>query len=295
MFTSSQNTPVNLAMAALILGGVAIGTSPIFVRLSETGPLATAFWRLAFALLPLFLVDKFFTTPVQKSETIRWNDYIQLAIPGLFLAGDLALWHAALNITTVANATLLANIAPVFVTAGAWIFLGIRPTRSFIIGLVLACIGLLVLKGGVAGLTDGQFKGDSLALIAAMFYAGYILFLGKLRAKFTAMQIMIASTLSASIIMVIVSVAFETNLLPLSLYGWSILIGLAFIAHAAGQGLITYALAYLPASFSSLTLLIQPIVAALLAWLILNEQMGMMQIIGGIIIIFGILFARRNK
>ncbi|MFK4823911.1 DMT family transporter [Paenochrobactrum sp. BZR 588] len=294
MFASSKKTPVNLAMIALFLGGVAIGTSPIFVRLSETGPLATAFWRLALALLPLLAIDKIFITPVQRAETTTWSDYFELGIPGLFLAGDLALWHAALNITTVANATLLANMAPIFVAAGAWIFLGIRPTRPFVIGLILACIGLVVLKGGVAGLTDGQVKGDGLALIAAMFYAGYILFLGKLRAKFTAMQIMIASTISASLAMLIVSVAFETNLFPLTLYGWGILIGLALIAHAGGQGLITYALAYLPASFSSLTLLIQPVVAAILAWLILNEPIGMMQIIGGIIIICGILFARRS-
>lgn len=294
MTTTSKKTPAHIAMIALILGGIAIGTSPIFVRLSETGPLATAFWRLALALLPLLVVDKFFTKPATKPASVTAKDYLALGIPGLFLAGDLALWHAALNITTVANATLLANMAPIFVAAGAWIFLGIRPTRPFVIGLILACIGLVVLKGGVAGLTDGQIKGDGLALIASMFYAGYILFLGKLRAKFTAMQIMIASTISASIVMLIVSVAFETNLFPLTFYGWAILVGLAFITHAGGQGLITYALAYLPASFSSLTLLIQPVVAAILAWFILNEPIGIMQIIGGIIIISGILFARRS-
>lgn len=294
MTTTSKKTPAHIAMIALILGGIAIGTSPIFVRLSETGPLATAFWRLALALLPLLVVDKFLSKPATKPASVTAKDYLALGIPGLFLAGDLALWHAALNITTVANATLLANMAPIFVAAGAWIFLGIRPTRPFVIGLILACIGLVVLKGGVAGLTDGQIKGDGLALIASMFYAGYILFLGKLRAKFTAMQIMIASTISASIVMLIVSVAFETNLFPLTFYGWAILVGLAFITHAGGQGLITYALAYLPASFSSLTLLIQPVVAAILAWFILNEPIGIMQIIGGIIIISGILFARRS-
>lgn len=294
MIAVSKKSPAHIAMIALFLGGVAIGTSPIFVRLSETGPLATAFWRLALAMLPLLAFDKMFIKPEPRTEPFTWKDYFALGIPGLFLAGDLALWHAALNITTVANATLLANMAPIFVAAGAWIFLGIRPSRPFVIGLVLACIGLVVLKGGVAGFTDGQVKGDGLALIAAMFYAGYILFLGKLRAKFTAMQIMLASTISASIAMVIVSVAFETNLFPLTLYGWAILIGLALITHAGGQGLITYALAYLPASFSSLTLLIQPVVAAILAWLILSEPIGMMQIIGGIIIICGILFARRS-
>lgn len=294
MIITANKTPVHIAMTALVLGGIAIGTSPIFVRLSETGPLATAFWRLALALVPLMTFDRLYTTPVVQTEKFSWRDYFSLSVPGLFLAGDLALWHAALKITTVANATLLANMAPIFVAIGAWIFFKVRPSRPFIIGLILACIGLVILKGGIAGFTDGQIKGDGLALIAAMFYAGYILFLGKLRSKFTAMQIMIASTISASIAMLIVSITLESNLFPVSFYGWAILIGLALITHAGGQGLITYALAYLPASFSSLTLLIQPVVAAILAWLILHEAIGMMQIIGGIIIICGILFARRS-
>ncbi|MGU3574934.1 DMT family transporter [Brucellaceae bacterium C25G] len=294
MIARPKTTPIHLAMIALFLGGIAIGTSPIFVRLSETGPLATAFWRLALALLPLFLVNKIVTRPATKQEKLTWKNSLALGIPGLFLAGDLALWHASLHITTVANATLLANMAPIFVAVGAWIFFGNRPNRPFVIGLILACIGLVVLKGGPAGLTDGNIKGDGLALIAAMFYAGYILSLGQLRAKFTALQIMIASTVSACIAMLIVSLALETNLLPLTLYGWAILIGLAFITHAGGQGMITYALAYLPASFSSLTLLIQPVVAAILAWLILSEPIGMMQVIGGVIILCGIICARRS-
>lgn len=71
-------------------------------------------------------------------------------------------------------------------------------------------------------------------------------------------------------------------------------LGLALVSHVGGQGLIAYALAYLPAAFSSLTLLLQPAVAALLAWLLLGESLGAPQAAGGAIVLLGILVARRG-
>jgi drug/metabolite transporter (DMT)-like permease len=82
------------------------------------------------------------------------------------------------------------------------------------------------------------------------------------------------------------------RLLALSLSGWAVLIGLALISQVGGQGMITFALAHLPAPFSSVSLLLQPPVAALLAWLILQEPLSLGQGIGGLIILTGIILAR---
>jgi drug/metabolite transporter (DMT)-like permease len=54
---------------------------------------------------------------------------------GAFFAGDLAFWHLSIVYTTVANATLLANFAPVFVTLGGWLLFGQRVTRLFLVAL----------------------------------------------------------------------------------------------------------------------------------------------------------------
>ena len=72
------------------------------------------------------------------------------------------------------------------------------------------------------------------------------------------------------------------------------LIGLGLVSHAGGQSLIAYALAHLPAAFSSLSLLVQPVAAAVLAWIILGESIGVWQVLGGAIVLSGILLARRN-
>jgi drug/metabolite transporter (DMT)-like permease len=89
------------------------------------------------------------------------------------------------------------------------------------------------------------------------------------------------------------AIASGDVLLPQTASGWSILLGLALISHAAGQGLIAYALAHLPASFSAVSLLLQPVLAALFAWTLLGEALGVMQLAGGVVVLTGIALAQR--
>lgn len=280
-------------LVALILGGAAIGGSPIFVRLSEVGPLATAFWRVALALIPL-LIFSWAKPQRAESRVARASDYAMLMLPGVFLASDLVLWHLALHMTSVANATLLANLAPVFVTLIGWLFLRARISALFLAGLVIAMAGIVALKGGFAVLGNGDLRGDGLATAAAIFYAGYILVIGRLRNRFDTVRIMLWSTGVAAVCILPIALIAEGHLLPSTAFSWMIVIGLAFISHAGGQVAITYALAYLPAAFSSLTLLLQPVVAAILAWVLLGEAISAMQAIGGAIVLAGILIARRG-
>ena len=281
-----------LALIALIVGGIAIGGSPIFVRLSEVGPMATAFWRVALALMPFLLISRVTRQGDERPAGLR--DHLFLLLPGVFLAADLAAWHLSLHMTSVANATLLANLAPVFVTLGSWLFFRTRITPVFLAGLGLALVGVLVLKGGPSSLGGGQLAGDATAIVAAFFYACYMLSLGHVRARFSTLRIMVWTTLSAAVCILPVAFLFEGGMVPATLFGWAMLAGLAFISHVGGQGLVTYALAYLPTAFSSLTLLLQPVVAAILAWVMLSEPVGAMQAVGGAIVLFGILVARRG-
>ncbi|WDZ78968.1 DMT family transporter [Ensifer adhaerens] len=281
-------------MAALLIGGAAIGGSPIFVRLSEVGPMATAFWRVALALIPLLTWTWFRGEGTNDRRPQKLSEYALLILPGVFLAIDLAAWHYALTKTSVANATLLANLAPVFVTLASWLLFRSRVSAIFAFGLATAIAGVVTLKGGPMALADGNLVGDGIAVVAAMFYAGYILAIGRLRSLFSTVRIMIWSTASAAICMLPMVAFFEASLFPATAFGWAMLFGLAFVSHAGGQVAITYALAYLPPAFSSLTLLLQPVVAAILAWILLAEPVGLMQAIGGAIVLVGILIARRG-
>ena len=285
-----------IALPALLLGGAAIGCSPIFVRVSEVGPIATAFWRLLLALLPLlFMYQREQAGGLARSQPRALREYWTVAAPGLFLAADLAAWHTSLHMTSVANATLLVNVTPIFVTLFSWLALRQRISSQFLVGLGVAIVGIVVLKGGPTALGGGAIHGDSIAVTAAALYAGYILLLGRARKHYSTITIMLWSTISAACCTGLLAALIEPRLLPVTGRGWMILLGLAWVSHAAGQSLIAFALAWLPVTLSSLALLIQPVVAALLAWGLLHEPLTAFQFVGGFIVIGGIVLARRGS
>ena len=281
---------MNPALAALLLGATCIALSPIFVRLSEAGPTPTAFWRVALAVPVLWML--WFLKPESKAErySAKWP---LLFAAGFAFAGDLGFWHTSIQLTSVANSTLLANLAAIFVTLAAWIFLRQRPSGLFLAGLATALAGVaLLVKTSVAFSTTG-LVGDALGVVTAMFYAGYIFAVKGLRDRGeTTLHLMAATSTITSILLLPAALASGEELLPVSAYGWAILIGLALISHAAGQGLIAYALAHLPAAFSSVSLLFQPVMAALFAWMLLSESLVPLQIAGGLVVLVGIYLAR---
>ncbi|MGL3104543.1 DMT family transporter [Bradyrhizobium sp. BR 1432] len=280
------------ALLALLSGGTLIGCSPILVRLSELGPVSTAFWQLALALIPLLLFSaREAATGTEKPRTPR--DALLVSLPGFLLAAELTSWHISLHMTSVANATLLVNIAPIFVSLYCWLFLRQRPSRLFVVALSITIAGLVILKSGSLDFGGGDLKGDVAAIFAAMLYAAYILALAKMRGRFSTSTIMIWSSCAGALSIVPFARFSEPAQLPVTMVGWTVLFALSWLSQAGGQSLITYALAWSPATLSSLTLLLQPVVAAILAWFVMGEVPSLWQGIGGSIVLVGIWTARR--
>jgi drug/metabolite transporter (DMT)-like permease len=284
-----------LAFAALVSGALAIAFSPIFVKLSEIPPTATAFYRV-FLAVPLFVLwaglERRRDSPLEASRghLIKW-----LLLAGLFFAGDLALWHWSLAYTSVANSTLLANLAPVFVTVAAWLLFGERVSVLFILGLAVALVGAGLLVRASFAFGGGHLLGDGLAVLTAVFYAGYLVSVKELRRYLGTARLMAASSLVSALPLFAVAAIAGEDLLPVTLTGWLLLAGVAWVSQVLGQGLIAFGLAHLPASFSSVSLLVQPAAAALLAWAILGEQLSAWQVVGGVGVIAGIFLARRGS
>jgi len=282
------------ALGALLAGAVFIALSPIFVRVSEAGPTATAFWRVALAVPALWILYCLKPrTPPPARDRRRW---LLLLAAGLAFAGDLVFWHTSIKLTSVANSTLLANLASIFVTLAAWIFLRQRPTALFLAGLAAALVGVLLLVHTSLQFSATGLLGDALGVVTAMFYAAYLLAVKSLRDRGeTTLQLMAVATTLTAIVLFPVALATGEPMLPETARGWWILVGLALVSHAAGQGLIAYALAHLPAAFSSVSLLFQPVMAALFAWLLLAEPLVPLQIFGGAVVLAGIYLARRGS
>jgi drug/metabolite transporter (DMT)-like permease len=209
-------------------------------------------------------------------------------------AGDLVFWHKSIQFTSVANSTLLANLASIFVTLAAWLLWRERPKPLFLVALALALGGVALLVHTSLSFSGTALLGDALGVVTAMFYAWYILAVKGLRDRGAAtLQVMAVTTTLTAVILFPVALASGEQMLPSSAYGWGVLLGLALITHAAGQGLIAYALAHLPATFSSVGLLLQPVVAAFFAWVLLSEPLVALQIAGGLVVLAAIWLARR--
>jgi drug/metabolite transporter (DMT)-like permease len=290
--TSRRNK--QLAIYALFTGGLAIGSVPIFVRLSQVGPSATAFWRLLLAL-PIFLVWMFLERRRGKGRGPgSLEEYARMMAAGLFFAADLTVWHWSIKLTSVANATLLANFAPIFVALGGWLLYRQRVSLRFVIGMLTALAGTIFLVGTSFNLSSQHLVGDVLGLVAAVFYAGYILTIKRLRSDFSTPTTLAYSGIAASMALLAIALGMNEVLIPATPAGWLDLFGLAWFSHVGGWGLITFSLAQLPAAFSSVALLIQPVVATLLAYRLLGETLGLAQVAGGALVLAGIIIARRE-
>lgn len=284
------------ALAALLAGAAAIAFAPIFVRASELEPTATAFYRFLFALPFLWLwrgAERRRETPPSRPLGLR--DRAPLVLAGLFFTCDMGFWHWSIAYTSVANATLLANTAPVFVVLGGWLLFGRRVSALFLAGMALAMGGAALLMQASAASGPGSLLGDLFGVVTGVFYAAYLMTVERLRARCSTATVMAHAVPASAVAALAASLALGESLTASSLAGWAVLVGLAVVSQVLGQSLIAFGLARLPVAFASVSLLAQPLLAAALAWLLLGEEVSLVQGLGGLAVLAGIAVSRRGS
>ena len=291
--TASASRARTLAIIALLAGATCIGTSALFVKVSETGPVSTAFWRVFLALPFLWAwawMDQRHGTPAHSSPRGL------LFAAGFFFAGDLAVWHWSIVLTSVANAVLLANLAPIFVTLAAWMWWRKKPAAMFLAGLAAALIGVMLMIGGDIPNSSGRaLLGDALGVVTAMFYAAYQLTVTRLRGNVSTARIMAVSSVVTTVFLLPLAWLSGEIFFPATAAGWATVFGLALTSQVAGQSLIAYAMAHLPATLSSVALLLQPVMAGLFAWILLGETLGTVAFAGAVLVLIGIRIATQSE
>jgi drug/metabolite transporter (DMT)-like permease len=287
-------TPNPRGLLALLAGAACIGFAPIWVRWSEVGPVSTAFHRLLLALpfLAVWSARERGSAATGDRGGVPGRLRAWVIGAGIGFALDLTAWHLSIRYTTIADATLLTNLAPIFVTLGAWLFLGERAGARFFLGMAVALAGAWLLTGASLRADPGRWRGVMYGLATGFFYGCYQLCVARLRRSLSAGRVLFYSSLVSTPVLAILAIGAGESLWPASARGWLVLVGLAFTAQVLGQGLITYGFAHLSAGYSSLTLLFQPLVATLAGWQIFGERLGPGQAVGGVVLLLGLVVAR---
>ena len=292
---AQPSTADRLALPILLLGAVSISFSGIFVKLSEVGPISTGFYRMALPL-PVMAIGLWLAAcryPGRKLPRIGSRGWTGIHVAAFFLAADLVVWNWSLKLIGVGIATLLGNTAPIWVALAGFLFFKERFAPRFLIGLAVALGGVVLLVlGGERSLAGGDWIGLMLAMLGAIAYAGYLRGVKAARATVGLAQVMFWTTACTALWLLPAALLTEDQIVPQTIHGWLAVAGLAFISQTIGQSLISWALGHLPAAFSSVSLLLNPVASGIFAWIILGEALTIPQIGGGLAVLFGIFVAR---
>lgn len=281
----------------LLMGATAIGNSSVLVRLAETDPAATAFWRMAFAL-PVFVVWAALERRGTASESLKADLDPRLVwaciAAGFSFAVDMTLSNIALGLTTMTSFIILVHLAPVVVVAVAWVWFRERPSLGIIMALGLAIAGaaLLVQSGRVSATPRNAMLGDMASVAAAFGYAGFILATRRARLFGSTGLISLITALSCAVFCLIFSFLMGESPWPPSAYSYLMLAIMGVVCHAFGQGLSAYSMGSLGASVTSIVLVYGVAVTVAGGWLFFGEVPNLLQVAGGVLVLAAVILCR---
>ncbi|MEL7037835.1 MAG: DMT family transporter [Cyanobacteria bacterium J06592_8] len=299
-------------LIALLIALFAIGLAPIFMRFSitEIGAIATIFNR--FWIAGLFFgiwsgVERF-RQDVSDEQSIKQQPiYTLKTVSLLLLVGILfsliqLFWALSLTQTSVASSvTILHGLRPLLTTLGGWILFKNRYDSRFLIGMTIAILGSILIGFNDFSESISKFQGDLLSVLSAICSTLELLLMEHLLSQFKTRTLMLWCCIIGSAIVLAVlfllSIFTTTNVhfLPISWQGWAVIVALAFLSQVIGHGLITYSLNYLSSGVVAVTMLLDPVISAIFAWIILSEQVSLLNGLFCCIVLFGIYVSLSSK
>ena len=278
------------AFPAMLAGSIALAFGPWLVRLSDTGPVQSAFWRMALAVLPIVVLARLTAgrSGLGLAGTPRRVWWLA-ALAGLFFAADLAVWHLGIVRTTLANAALLSNGASFLLPVWGIVVLRHRPDAKALTAIGCALAGTILLVGRSADLSPENLLGDLFCLAAALLYTAYLLVIDSLRGRVSAMPLLALATAFGALWLWPLAALVPGRFWP---GDWTPVLLLALGSQVIGQGLVVYAIGHLRPLVVGLTLLVQPAIAATIGAWRFGEVPGLAEIGGAALVVAALVLVR---
>ena len=279
-----------LALPAVAVGVLAVSAAAILIRLAEAPAIAVAFWRCALGaalLLPPALM--------RRERFPRGRDLYVGVASGVALGAHFGFWISSLDHTSVAASVVLVSTQPVFVGILAYLLFGERTSPLSFAGILAALAGTAVIAGDDS-VGSAALLGNALALVGAVTIAIYVLIGRSSRTGgIGVLPYSVVVYSAAALALLPVALLFDVRLWGYSgetwLWLWAITLGPQIMGHTV----FNWALRYVEASVISGTILAEPVVSALLAWLILSEKPGVATVVGGAVVLFGLFLLLRGR
>ena len=289
----SAPSPSRLTLV-MSIGLVAVSLSAIFIRLADAPGVVVAAYRMLLASLVLL---PWTIRALRKTPLTRKNAGYAVAA-GLLLGLHFATWISSLSYTTVAASTSLGTTTPVWVALSSWVFLGLVPPFSAMLGMLVAVLGgaLIGFGGAVGAASSAPVLGNVLALVGAVAAAAYLLLGRSAQRRGLSLQAYIGVAYGVA--------ALSLSPLPFFLgysytgysaesYLWILL--LALIPQLIGHTSYNYAVKHMDPTVVATVILLEPIGASFLALLLFTEVPPLLTLLGALTLLAGVAITTRNS
>jgi drug/metabolite transporter (DMT)-like permease len=290
--TQSQTWPYVLILSAFFIGA----GGPILIRLAQSEgipSLVIVAYRQLISLL--FFTPFVLSRHRHELMQLGLRDLLFAALAGIVMATRFLLVFEAYNNTSIMIVGVLSGSGPLWVALAETVFLKAALNRNIWLGLFLALAGGIVIA--FAGFDGGTSLGNNptigvvYALTSAFLLAVYLNIGRSIRNRISFWPYVWLVFLFAAITSVMATFAAGMSLTGYSAKGYLWLVVLTITAQVIAHGAINYVLAYVSATFVSISSQVSNVVSVLLAYLAFAELPGPLQIVGSVIIIAGVIIA----
>jgi drug/metabolite transporter (DMT)-like permease len=286
-------TPPFNPYAVLIIGIIGVSTGSIFARLADAPALVTAAYRMGLAALILIPLAAW--KAGDELRNLSAHDIKLAMLSGFFLALHFAAWISSLDYTAIANSVVLVNTIPLWVGLFTPLISKDRIRGSTIISIIVSVIGAAIIGFGDFATAGKALWGDLLAVFGAVCAAIYLLFGRNLRRKLSLLTYVAICYGSAAIILWLVVLFLNLPVTGYSTQTIAAFWAMALISQLIGHSSYNWSLKWFSTSLVAVSLLGEPIGSTLLAYIIFDEGLTWMKLIGGLFILSAIYIAASGE